>query len=204
MMNKKLYYVIPLVLLLGFLFAFAYSIGKPEGKVIKTLPTGNSSLQSSYNTMMAVLMHPRCINCHPGDDVPKQGDQARPHYFGVSRGANDKGFKATQCATCHQSQNNTYSGVPGAPHWALAPNSMAWQGLSKNEIARALLDVTKNGNRSHEDLVHHLTEDALVLWAFNPGVDQNGIPRTKPAVSEEAYKKAVKDWFSKGAIVPQD
>jgi hypothetical protein len=81
---------------------------------------------------------------------------------------------------------------------------MAWQGLTNKEIAKAMLDRTKNGNRSHKDLIHHLTEDKLVLWAFNPGVNQDGVQRTKPTVSEEEYKAAVKEWFEKGAIIPED
>lgn len=158
---------------------------------------------ASYHTMMQVLTHERCLNCHPSDNVPKQGDDSNPHYFGMSRGADDKGFEATKCATCHQKENNAYSGVPGAPHWALAPNKMAWEGLSAAEIAKAMLDKSKNGNRSHEDLIHHLTEDELVLWAFHPGVNNEGKPRTKPPISEEAYKAAVKEWFANGAIIPE-
>ncbi len=64
--------------------------------------------------MMDVVMHPRCINCHPNDNVPKQGDDSHPHYFGISRGPENTGFEATSCTTCHQSENNEYSGVPGA------------------------------------------------------------------------------------------
>ena len=156
-----------------------------------------------YHTMMQVLTHERCLNCHPSDNVPKQGDDSNPHYFGMSRGADNNGFEATNCATCHQKENNAYSGVPGAPHWALAPKSMAWEGLSATEIAKAMLDKSKNGNRSHEDLLHHLTADELVLWAFRPGVDSEGQPRTKPPISEDSYKTAVKEWFANGAVIPE-
>ena len=163
-----------------------------------------SAADTPYQTMMQVLTHERCLNCHPNDNVPKQGDDSNPHYFGMARGENDIGFEATKCATCHQKENNAYSGVPGAPHWALAPKSMAWEGLSAAEIATAMLDRSKNGNRSHEDLIHHLTEDNLVLWAFDPGVDNEGKTRTKPPISEEAYKKAVKEWFANGAPIPEE
>lgn len=159
---------------------------------------------TAYHTMMQVLTHERCLNCHPNDNVPKQGDENHPHYFGMSGGEEDKGFAATKCATCHQEENNIYSGVPGAPHWALAPKSMAWEGRTAAEIAANMLDTSKNGNRSHEDLIHHLTEDELVLWAFNPGVDHEGQPRTKPPVSEAEYKAAVKAWFANGAIIPEE
>ncbi len=163
-----------------------------------------STKQNAFNTMMDVVSHQRCVNCHPSDNVPKQGDESKPHHFGIARGENNLGFQATNCNTCHQPENNVYSGVPGAPHWSLAPASMAWQGLTRSEIAQAMLDRTKNGNRSHEELIHHLTEDDLVLWVFQPGTDQEGIPREKPPVSEEDYKAAVKEWFASGAIIPEN
>lgn len=156
----------------------------------------------AYHQVMDVLMHPRCMNCHPTDDVPKQGMDRHPHYFGMSRGIKNKGFSATKCTTCHQEENNLNSGVPGAPHWSLAPASMGWQGLSRSQIAQRLLNPATNGGKSHEELVTHMTEDELVLWAWNPGVDANGIQREKPPVSEEDFKKAVEKWFDEGAPIP--
>ena len=158
----------------------------------------------AFDTMMDVVSHQRCLNCHPSDNVPKQGDESQPHQFGMARGTDNMGFQATKCTTCHQSENNRYSGVPGAPHWSLAPASMAWQGLTRNEIAEAMLDRNKNGNRSHQELIEHLTEDELVLWVFEPGVDQQGVPREKPPVAEEDFKAAVKEWFAAGAQIPEN
>ena len=158
--------------------------------------------EEAFHKMMDVITHQRCMNCHPTDNIPKQGDDRHPHYFGIARGYDDMGFEATNCNTCHQSENNTYSGVPGAPHWSLAPASMGWQGLSSIEIAERLLDRGMNGNRSHKELIEHMTEDELVLWAWNPGVDANGIQRELPPVSKEEFKKAVEDWFNNGAVIP--
>ena len=158
--------------------------------------------EQAFDKMMDVLTHQRCMNCHPTDNIPKQGDDRHPHYFGIARGDEDHGFEATNCNTCHQSENNLYSGVPGAPHWALAPASTGWEGLTRVEIAERLLDRTSNGNRSHEELVEHMTMDELVLWAWNPGVDANGVAREVPPVSEEEFKKAVELWFENGAVIP--
>ena len=158
---------------------------------------------SSFDKMMSVLTHPRCINCHPSDNVPKQGMDGRPHQFGMERGNDNHGFQATKCNTCHQRENNNYSGVPGAPHWGLAPASMAWEGLNRIEIAKSMLNPEKNGGRSYDDILRHLTEDKLVLWAWNPGVNQAGEPREKPPISEEEFKEAVRDWFENGAIIPE-
>lgn len=158
--------------------------------------------EESFDKMMDVLTHQRCVNCHPNDNIPKQGDDRHPHYFGVARGEEGRGFDATNCNTCHQSENNRNSGVPGAPHWALAPVSMGWEGLTRTEIAARLLDKSTNGNRTHEELVKHMTEDELVLWAWEPGVDSEGVHRKPPPVSKLEFKEAVENWFANGAVIP--
>ncbi len=156
-----------------------------------------------YDKMMAVLTHKRCVNCHPNDNIPKQGEDSHPHYFGMTRGKDNMGYEASKCTTCHQTENNNYSGVPGAPEWSLAPESMKWEGLSRAEIARSMLDPERNGGRTHEEVMHHLTEHALVLWAWEPGVNADGIPREKPPVPKDEYIAAVKEWFENGAVIPE-
>lgn len=156
----------------------------------------------SFDVMMKVLMHKRCMNCHPSDDRPRQGEDSHVHNFGVQRGKDNHGLPGLQCQTCHQSENNQFSGVPGAPHWSLAPKTMGWQGLTRVQIATNMLDKEKNGGRSVEDIVKHLTEDALVAWAWNPGVRANGTPREKPPVSRQEFIKAVKTWAENGAKIP--
>ncbi len=155
----------------------------------------------AFNTMMEAITHQRCLNCHPTDNVPKQGEARNPHRFEITR-ANVEA--ATNCQTCHQASNNSFSGVPGAPHWSLAPQSMGWEGLSKIEIAKIMMDPATNGNRSREDILHHLTEDELVLWAWEPGIDAAGNPRETPPVSKEAYIAAVKKWIALGAQIPSE
>ena len=109
-----------------------------------------------------------------------------------------------RCKTCHQRENNDYSGVPGAPEWSLAPLSMAWEGLSRVEIAQSMMDPSRNGGRNLEQIVEHLTEHELVLWAWEPGVDANGVPREKPPIPKEEYIKAVKEWAESGAYIPEE
>lgn len=53
--------------------------------------------------MMDVLTYQRCMNCHLNDNIPKQGNDRHPHYFGMARGEDDKRFKATNRNTCHNS-----------------------------------------------------------------------------------------------------
>ncbi len=41
-----------------------------------------------------VIQHPRCVNCHPPDDSPRQGDEALLHDPPVVRGPDDHGVAA--------------------------------------------------------------------------------------------------------------
>ncbi|QNL20403.1 hypothetical protein HZR84_00030 [Hyphobacterium sp. CCMP332] len=197
-MHRKV--IIPFILIACFSISFSHSLFQAEDpSIIKTIEPSSENYEH-FNTMMDVLTHQRCLNCHPSDNVPKQGEDSHPHRFDIDR---SNSVAATNCNTCHQASNNDYSGVPGAPHWALAPHNMRWEGLSRIEIAEAMLDPEKNGNRSHEDLLHHLTEHELVLWAWDPGLDINGKPREKPPHSKEKYITAVKEWIEAGAIIPK-
>ena len=199
-MLKNYVALVVLVLSISILFATRREPFVSEYKIA----SNNTKLESdaAFNMMMDVVMHQRCINCHPNDNVPKQGYDSHPHYFGISRGPENSGFQATACTTCHQSENNEYSGVPGAPHWSLAPSSMGWQGLGRKAVAERMLNEKLNGGKNHEELIRHMTEDELVLWAWEPGVGVNGVPRELPPVSEEDFKNAVKEWFKNGAIIP--
>lgn len=160
--------------------------------------------ESNFDIMMKVLTHKRCVNCHPSDDYPRQGEDMHIHNFGVQRGDKNHGVAAVQCETCHQQENNDFSGVPGAPEWSLAPYSMRWLGLSKSEIAKSMLNPENNGGRTLDEIVKHLTEHELVLWAWEPGVDAEGKPREKPPVPVEEYIVAVKAWVAEGAPIPEE
>ncbi|TAI64451.1 Isoquinoline 1-oxidoreductase subunit, partial [Bradyrhizobium sp. Leo170] len=39
-----------------------------------------------FTELGKVLTHPRCVNCHPAGDRPRQGDEGRPHQPPVARG----------------------------------------------------------------------------------------------------------------------
>lgn len=63
-------------------------------------------------------------------------------------------------------------------------------------IASNLVDKLKNGNRSIEQLVEHMTRDSLVQWAWAPGAG-----RSIPAVSRKEFHEAVKTWAQNGAVI---
>lgn len=152
---------------------------------------------AAFAKVARVLRHPRCLNCHTVTDYPRVGDDRRPHPQNVRRGPKDHGMAGLHCATCHQNQNVDVARIPGAPHWGLAPLSMGWEGLDDRELAEALVDLSKNGNRSHEALYEHMAKDPLVLWAWEPGVG-----RAAPSVTHEAFVHALETWFRAGAPLP--
>ncbi len=204
MIKRTLWYSLLLLLVSGILIGSSFNKSDSSYTSITSGKLEKEDSHENYSKMMDVLMSPRCINCHPNDNIPKQGDDGHPHYFGMSRGEENLGYEATKCTTCHQTENNDYSGVPGAPEWSLAPAQMFWEGLSRKEVAESMMDPKRNGGRTPEETMHHLTEHALVLWAWNPGLKADGTAREIPPVPLEEYQKAVKEWIDNGAIIPED
>src|SRR5215813_4454134 len=103
-----------------------------------------------------VLTHPRCVNCHPAGDRPRQGDVRRLHQPPVTRGEDGFGLPAMRCPICHQQANFDPGGVPGAPAWHLAPREMGWEGKTVAQICAQIKDLARNGGRSPDDIVHHI------------------------------------------------
>lgn len=143
-----------------------------------------------------VLLHPRCSNCHPEDDSPRQRD-GEPHEPLVVRGPDDRGIPSLQCNSCHQDTNVVLSRVPGAPLWHLAPKSMAWRGRSLSAICEQIKDKARNGNKTLEEIVEHSAHDALVGWAWNPGADRQPAPGT-----QKAFGELMAAWAESGAHCP--
>ena len=84
---------------------------------------GDTAVRSAaiFTELGKVLTHPRCLNCHPAGDRPRQGDMARLHQPPVERGADGFGLPAMRCPICHLPANFDAAGVPGNPIWHLAP-----------------------------------------------------------------------------------
>jgi hypothetical protein len=152
---------------------------------------------AAFDRIASVLDSPRCLNCHPRGDRPSQGDDRRAHSMNVQRGPADRGLPGMACATCHAKHNNDRAGVPGAPHWRLAPRSMGWSGLGRRELCATLRDRSKNGGRSPAALLTHMTADPLVLWAWHPGTG-----RASPPLSHGDLQRALTIWIKGGAPCP--
>jgi len=195
-----------MLLIVGIVLGFTHESSNTHTNDTTTPRNNDTTTQENepFDKMMQVLTHKRCVNCHPAGDRPRQGEDSHYHNFGVQRGDKNHGIAALKCEACHHEENNDYSGVPGAPEWSLAPLAMQWEGLSRVEIAKSMLDPKINGGRNLEEIVEHLTEHALVLWAWEPGVDSEGNPREKPPVPKDEYIAAVKEWAASGAVIPKE
>jgi hypothetical protein len=150
-----------------------------------------------FTELGKVLTHPRCVNCHPADDHPRQGEQGRLHQPPVARGADGHGLPAMRCHICHQKANFDPGRVPGHPEWHLAPREMAWGGRTLRQICEQIKDPARNGNRSLQELVHHIGTDTLVGWAWAPGYGRQPAPGTQKEAGE-----LTQAWVQTGAVCP--
>ena len=144
-----------------------------------------------------VLQHPRCMNCHPATERPTQTDGMRPHQPLVVRGADGHGAAGMRCTACHHAGNFDPAHVPGHPDWHLAPATMAWQGRSLAQICSQIKDRARNGGRNLAALIHHVSEDSLVGWAWAPGAGRTPAPGT-----QAQFGVLMKAWAATGAFCP--
>jgi hypothetical protein len=144
-----------------------------------------------------VLQHPRCMNCHPQTERPTQTDWMHPHQPLVVRSADGHGAAGMPCKACHHAGNFDPGHVPGHPDWRLAPATMAWQGRSLAQICSQIKDRARNGGRDLVALIHHVSEDSLVGWAWAPGAGRTPAPGTQAQFGE-----LMKAWSAAGAFCP--
>lgn len=143
-----------------------------------------------------VILSPRCLNCHPVDDSPRQGDLMRKHEPPVVRGAGGMGAPGMRCFTCHGTTN--VDRVPGNAKWFLASAEMGWIGKSLGQICEQMKDRKRNGDRSLQQLVDHIANDDLVSWAWHPGAD-----RTPAAGTQKEFGQLIGAWADNGAQCPK-
>jgi hypothetical protein len=157
--------------------------------------------RAAFLAAYPVLIHPRCMNCHPKGDAPLQGDDSHIHAQNVQRGPDGKGLFAMKCANCHQLKNLPGLNMPpGHPEWHLPPANMrmVFEGKTAAQLARQLKDPKLNGGRTLEQIIRHSAEDSLVATAWNPGEG-----RTKPPLTQAEFGRKIREWIEKGAAIPE-
>ncbi len=147
-------------------------------------PDANGS-RAAFLQVYRVLASPRCQNCHPAGDAPLQGDDSHVHLQNVIRGKDGRGVYGMRCDT---------------PKWGLPSpeHKMVVVGRSASELCKQIKDPKQNGGRSLGDLLHHMTDDDLVGWGWNPG---DG--RAPPPLSRSETAAQMKVWIDGGAACPQ-
>ena len=145
-----------------------------------------------------VILSPRCLNCHPRDNSPRQGDDMHVHQPPVERGAGGMGKAGMRCITCHGQTNFDPAHIPGHPKWMLAPVEMAWIGKSLGEICAQIKDPKRNGGKTMEQIYEHMAHDSLVGWGWHPDAGRPPAPG-----SQEEFGALIKGWMDTGAWCPK-
>jgi hypothetical protein len=158
---------------------------------------------AAFETVRAVLQHPRCQNCHIPGDAPLQFEDGRTHALGVVRGPEGKGAVGLTCGACHGEANPPASYgrnmPPGAPNWSLPPpeHKMVFIGLRSGQLCNQLKDPAQNGGKDLAALVDHVAHDKLVLWGWNPGVGRRPV-----SIPHKEFVAKFKQWVAAGAPCP--
>jgi hypothetical protein len=181
-----------------------------DGRSAKDKAESKAAFLEAYK----VFTHARCMNCHPVGDTPLQGDDSHPHFYRVRRGRDGNGVLSMRCSNCHQSQNATAEHAPpGAPYppekqtasqqnqprWHLpsAATPLVFEKRTALQLCKQLLDKTKNGGLTTQQLVEHVSHDPLVLWGWNPGEG-----RTTPPLTHDEFVQKISEWIDKGNSCP--
>jgi len=177
-----------------------------ETVVIDPPEDGSVSLEeglAAWARIYEVTSHPRCSNCHVGDDNlpmwsgPSYG-KTRPHGMNINAGESRIGAEYVTCATCHAQR----VGVSDMPHaapqvamaWQLAPVEAEWFGKSSVEVCNQLRDPQRNGDRSFVEIAEHLDHDLILHWAWTPGGGREPAP-----YSLQEHVNDVLAWGAAGA-----
>ena len=159
---------------------------------------------AAFETVRAVLQHPRCQNCHIPGEAPLQLDEGVTHAMNVKRGPDGHGAAGLQCLLCHADKNPPVSYgphmPPGAPGWHLPPpdKKMVFIGLSAAELCQVIKDPKQTGGRDLQAMFEHMRDDKLVAWGWSPGAGREPVP-----IPQEEVVAKFKVWMDAGAPCPQ-
>jgi hypothetical protein len=158
---------------------------------------------AAFDTVRAVLQHPRCQNCHIPGDAPLQFDAGIAHAQHVQRGPEGNGVPGLPCSTCHAASNPPASyGAhvpPGAPNWRLPSprQKMVFIGLPPAALCATIKDRQRTGGRDLAAMLDHVSHDKLVAWGWDPGVG-----RAPVSIPHDVFVASFKTWIEGGAPCP--
>lgn len=158
---------------------------------------------AAFETVRAVLQHPRCQNCHPAIDAPLQGDDSHVHAMNVQRGPEGRGMVGAECTTCHGPANppSNYGlhvppGVIEGWHMPKPEEKLVFVGATPRELCERVKDPAHNGGKDMAALRSHL-DTPLVMWGWNPGFGRTPVPTPRAT-----FLAAWETWAAAGAPCP--
>ncbi|MCA2980908.1 MAG: hypothetical protein INH41_00220 [Myxococcaceae bacterium] len=152
-----------------------------------------------FDDVARVLLHPRCVNCHPAGEAPLQTDASRPHHQNVTRRIEALG---TRCTACHLPNAPQGPGLPpSAAEWKMprADLPLVFQGRTPAQLCHQLKDPAQNGNLTPEAMLEHLTHDPRVVWSFAPGPG-----RALPPLTHARFLEVFSAWLQLGQPCPTE
>jgi len=183
------------VLAVGTMAYAADKTAKPIADINPPTVATEAEGLAAFQRIYEVASHPRCANCHVGDDnIPRwsgpsyapfpPGQDWKYHGMNINADVSRIGVETLPCSTCHQTTPDLKSESHAPPHfgidWQLAPVEFEWFGKSASFICNQLKDPDRNGGRDWMGLAHHLVDDAghrgPVLWGWKPSGNREPAP----------------------------
>lgn len=184
-------------------FLVVAACGGPPNEPARAAPAARETGAAAFETIRAVLQHPRCQNCHPSGDEPLQGEDGHVHAQNVKRGPTGRGMVGEECATCHGPANppSNYGAhvPPGVVEgWHMPPPEMklVFVGVSPRALCEQIKDPSRNGGKDMAALRAHL-DTPLVVWGWSPGFG-----RAPVSTPRAEFIAAWERWASAGAPCP--
>ncbi len=199
--GKRWEMVLVSVLLASTLLMLSKQAIKKYGLAYAQTQEDSVSSARAFLAASRVLLHPRCVNCHPEGDHPLVGDESDPHPMNIERGPDGMGTAGLRCNGCHQDKNlSGEHSPPGAPEWHLPTKKMpmVFQNRTPHQICEHLKDPSQNGGRNLDQIIEHVQETPLVLWGWNPGEG-----RAPMSISHEDFVRDMTHWVKHGAACPE-
>ena len=173
-----------------------------EAKPQPGAPTPEAGV-AAFETVRAVLQHPRCQNCHPGGDAPLQGEAGVVHAQFVKRGPEGRGMVGQECTTCHGPGNPSSNygahvppGVSEGLHMPEPEMPLVFVGVAPRALCEQIKDPARNGGKDMAALRKHL-DTPLVLWGWKPGFQREPV-----STPYEKFIDAWETWDRAGAPCP--
>lgn len=149
---------------------------------------------AAWDRVFAVASHPRCTNCHVGDqDAPMwEGlsyGQDRVHGMNVLADESRIGAESVPCRTCHVTSASANTIPHAPPHideaWRLPPVELDWLDKTSAEICAQMRDPETNDDNTIAELMEHIETSEFVNWGFVPGAGRSVPPGSAAIMAQD-------------------